>query len=988
MKPFVTAVVVATGDSDYLAVTMQALRDQRRSADRIILVDTSLEQSIAQSNLLPAEQLIAAKGAKNLAEALDSCRSALSEPSKSTGEEHLEGWFWLLHDDSAPRVDTLQQLLRVVEVSPSVAVIGPKQLQWNDPRQIMQLGLTLTRAGAIFSPVAGELDQAQHDHVDDVMAVGTAGMLVRSSVYLAVGGFDASAPNLAADIDFSIRVRRAGHRVVVAPDAQVAHAGLSLAGKRPKRWLGTSPRAALRRANAHLRVAYSSAGVALLYVLFSPLIGLARAIWSVAAKHPNRIWAELSTGFWVFFTAFRRLRSRSLVRRGSKLTLRDLDGLRATRQQVRQQRLNDAVREDLEVLGQEAVVVEANPLLQEGAIETVRADQRSKSFGGSGAYWWLAALLGLSLGFWPSAPAAVGGGVLPLSSDWYTLFTHAGSSYQNIGLGFFGPSDPFNWVLLAIGSLTPWQPSLALAITLFLAKPLAFIGAWKALSLITSRGWARNLGAALFALWPALTAAQLEGRLPALIASVTLPWFILSLARAAGMGQNAPRRSAGRTWSWVGVSGLLLLLLGSSAPNLLPVLLIAIVVVLFSRLRKFGYLLWIPLPLAAALTPLVYFEVVGLLRPLATLADPGLPQPSSLHQFWQLLLGAGANTTALWGWGGYAIWITVPVLLLAALALLSKRFVFASTLWLLVIGALVSAWLVERLQFAAIGVGSSAIALERVNGSPYALLTLAAIGLIALAVFALDQLSVTAPRRIFATITAVVTVLPAAALFATGHTDIHHTDGRVVPSIVAAEAARGSQLKTLVLKDVSDSVDPSIDSTSGKGTRHLTAELVSGDGIQLDDVSTGYRFALAALASARPEYARVGQLVADLASANGTDVTPALRESGIGYILLPTTSSAGAKNLAIALDANDALESVGQTDYGRLWRVTHPNTELSVAPKVTPSPWSITKVVQLIIILGFILLAIPGRSVANGKRRESEIFVGQTDEPNGGDEFD
>ncbi|MEY4296177.1 MAG: hypothetical protein RL016_23, partial [Actinomycetota bacterium] len=34
------------------------------------------------------------------------------------------------------------------------------------------------------------------------------------------------------------------------------------------------------------------------------------------------------------------------------------------------------------------------------------------------------------------------------------------------------------------------------------------------------------------------------------------------------------------------------------------------------------------------------------------------------------------------------------------------------------------------------------------------------------------------------------------------------------------------------------------------------------------------------------------------------------------------------------------------------------------------------------------LLAIPGRSVASGRRRESEIFVGQTDEPTGGEDFD
>lgn len=975
MKPFVTAVVVAPGDSEYLAVTLEALRNQHRRADRIIVVDTSTDRTINSELLQANESLIATGSVKNLGEALAACEPLSVSPADTTD------WLWLLHDDSAPRVDALTELLKVVEVSPSVAVIGPKQLQWNDPRQIMQLGLTLTRRGAIFSPVAGELDQAQHDELDDVLAVGTAGMLVRTQVFTELGGFDPAAPNLAADVDFSIRVRRAGHRVVVAPLAQVAHAGLSLAGKRSKRWLGTSPRAALRRANMHLRIAYSPLIFALVYILFAPVIGILRAIWSIAAKHPNRIWAELSGGFWLFFTSFKRLSSRRLARKNSVLGLSALDGLRATRQQVRQQRLNDAMREDLEVLGEEAVAGSAAPLLQEGAIDTSRDERNRQTLSGSGAYWWVAALSALSFAFWPTNQAAIGGGLLPLSADWYTLFTHAGASFQNIGLGFYGPSDPFNWVLLALGSLTPWQPSLGVAVLLFLAKPLAFLGAWKALSLITSRGWLRNLGALLFALWPAFSTAQLDGRITSVIATITLPWFTLATARAAGMGQNAPRRSAQRTWSWVGASGLLLLVIGASAPNLLPVLLAAIVVVLFSRLRKFGYLLWIPLPLAAAMLPIIYFEVVGLLHPLAPLADPGLPQQSPVHQFWQLLLAGGtANSQSLWGAGAYSIWITVPVILLAAIALLSKRFVFASTLWLLVIAALVSAWLAERLEFAAIGVGSSAIAIDRVNGSPYALLALAAMGIITLAIFALDQLSVRAPRRIFAALTAAITVVPSAMFFAVGPTQVSFGGERVVPSIVAAETARGSQLKTLVLKDV----------TVQEGEtqqRRLTAELVSGDGVQLDDVSSAYRFALAGLAKDRTEYAQVGQLVADLASANGTDSTAALRAAGIGYILQPSSSSQNARALAIALDGNDALEAVGQTDYGRLWRVTHPNVELSVAPKSTPSPWSTTKIVQLAVILGFILLAIPGRSVTSGRRRESEIFVGQTDEPTGGDDY-
>ena len=92
-------------------------------------------------------------------------------------------------------------------------------------------------------------------------------------------------------------------------------------------------------------------------------------------------------------------------------------------------------------------------------------------------------------------------------------------------------------------------------------------------------------------------------------------------------------------------------------------------------------------------------------------------------------------------------------------------------------------------------------------------------------------------------------------------------------------------------------------------------------------------------------------------------------------MLVPDQISAIASQLAIGLDSVKELESVGSTDFGRLWRVREPNQELLNADLKPSSTWSITKGVQLAIILGFVLLAIPS---ANQRRRvsgDSEIFV-------------
>ena len=57
-----------------------------------------------------------------------------------------------------------------------------------------------------------------------MLAVNTAGMLVRREVLEKLGGFDRELPLFATDIDFGWRAARAGHRSLVVPQALVFHA--------------------------------------------------------------------------------------------------------------------------------------------------------------------------------------------------------------------------------------------------------------------------------------------------------------------------------------------------------------------------------------------------------------------------------------------------------------------------------------------------------------------------------------------------------------------------------------------------------------------------------------------------------------------------------------------------------------------------------------------------------------------------------------------
>src|SRR5690606_1961322 len=99
--------------------------------------------------------------------------------------------------------------------------------------RLLEAGVTTSRFGRRMTGVAeGEVDQGQLDGRDDVLGVGTAGMLVRADVWAELGGTDPALGPYLDGLDLSRRARLAGHRVVVVPEAVVRHARASFAGVR------------------------------------------------------------------------------------------------------------------------------------------------------------------------------------------------------------------------------------------------------------------------------------------------------------------------------------------------------------------------------------------------------------------------------------------------------------------------------------------------------------------------------------------------------------------------------------------------------------------------------------------------------------------------------------------------------------------------------------------------------------------------------------
>ncbi len=922
----VTAVVVAHDTGDYLKQTLDALRAQTVVPDSIVVVHTSGQQLEWINETVTSQYGLPTIDFSSNPDLFSAVAAALATDYVTPEAEH---WVWLLHDDSAPETNCLEELLLAEERNALAGIIGPKQVSWSDPRLLFQLGLTLSPGGTPLSPHANELDQSQHDSLSDVMAVGTAGALIRSDVLAVHAAPDDRVPPLAADYDFSLRTKLAGFRVVVAPKARIRHAGLALSGKRSKRWLGGSPKTALRKAAIHLRFAYEPIWFALLYWLALPITTLVRVLWRLFQKRPDRIPAELIAGTWGFFTGFDRLASRPGAKTRSVREIRK--AFDATWAQVRSVNLSRAEIEDADQI---------KSAFDRGEHE-LSASETGKSFVEDRGWLWVFGLLALSWNFFPSGVAAVGGGSLPLAQNWFDVFARAGASWQPIGQGFIAPSDPFNWVLLTLASVTPWAPSLSVALLLFLAPALAFVAAYRVSTLLTPKTWMRTIFGLGYALWPALVSARTEARVPTVVALVLLPLLVFVIARAAGLGRSGSARSMRQTWSWVGLAGLLMALVGASSPVLLLTLLIGLAIVAFTRIRRFGYLFWVPLPAAALFTPMAWRLAVDEANPLSVLADPGLPQTDVGTSPLALLLAPSMLGS---------IYLAIPAI--ALLALLTKRWVLAGSLTLFAALLLALASVHSSIQFANPFAEANN---QWIGGSASTLL--GAFGLVCLALLTLvGEHSSRGLRRVVAILLSFAVVAPMAFVAATAERDYQLRDDRVTPWLLSAQA----QTENTQLLEIEN------------GAGGYVARWMPIGGAQLEDSNTVYRFALTSLNANNPAYSELATLVADLVSANGTDLASALDRSHVAYVMVPNLDSSANNDLANALDSVAELDAAGLTDFGRLWRV---NVPVSAAPDDAKSPWSITKLVQLSILLSFVLLAIPSGATQRRKTKVAEIFI-------------
>jgi GT2 family glycosyltransferase len=918
MFPRVTAVLVVRHGGDHLSRTLDAIRAQVRTPDALVVVLAGADaEAREQASGAGATLIVELQEPLSFGEAVRAGERVLEAPSSDADA------LWLLAEDTAPEPEALRALVATLETGKSIAVAGPKLMEWDRPERIAGLGRTMTRLGQSVSIVAGELDQGQHDGLSDVLGLDPAAILVRHTVWQSLDGFDPALPTADDALDFGVRARLGGHRITVVPAARVRFAGDGVAGPpRSGRSRTLRRRArAVRAAALHRRLVYAPApAVPLHWVSFLPLAVL-RSIRHLLVKRPGSIVGEFGAALGTMFSGMRVARSRRVLKRSRTSGWSSIAPLRMQPDEEGRRR--------------------------QAAAEARRSRARGRAhelqFLGTGGGWVLLATAAASVGLfsWLIGSTGVGGGGLLPLSGFAELWRNAAYGWRDVGTGFVGAADPFAAVLAVLGSLTFWSPSFAVVLLWLVALPAAAIGMWFAASRLTERGSIRAIAAIVWAFSPMFLSALAEGRPGAVLAHVLLGWLAFAVFGAA------------TSWAAAATASLLFAAVIAAAPSLAPALVIGWIVALAVSGRAAVRLAGLPIPALVLALPLI-IEQVGRGTPLALVADPGVPVGGAVPSVWQLAIGLPSG-----GWGGWdeivrtttsldprvvASLLVVPLVLAALAAVVAPG--IRRALLCLGIVLLGFATAVAATQVSVAIVGPEAVPVWAGPG-----LSLAWLGLLLAAVVSLD--AIRRGAAIVAAVVAVVSVVavvPAAAAIATDTVPLAPATERSLPAFVVAQAEGDPRVTTLRMEP--------------EANGGIRATLEHGTGETLDDQST--------LDQTRTELTSGGEELAtiagNLASRSGFDPEAAVREFGVAFVLLgPARDDGRESNQAelrarTALDANAALVPVGETDYGTLWRFTaaEPDAPAARIP-AGAGGWLavLITVVQVIVIGAALLLSIP-----------------------------
>ena len=905
----VTAVLVAHNGQRWLPRTLAAIAALGRAPERVIAVDTgSTDRTPALLNAALGPAAVLTEPAETgfgaaVRHAVDAREGAPGLPSASPGEaadlDHIE-WLWLLHDDCAPEPESLRRLLAAVDASPSIGIAGPKVRGWSEPSLLLEVGLTAGGGGRRETGLERrEIDQGQRDDRRDVLAVGSAGLLIRRDVWDQLDGFDPRLVMFRDDLDLGWRANLAGHRVCVVPDAVVHHAEAASRGRRTPQAAGGRAHRADRRSALHVLLANAPWYAVPWHGLRLGVGSALRTLGLLLSKAPGEALDEIAAmSVLVNLGALARARrARRPLRKVSPGSVRrllapPLSGVRHTFEWA-----NGLLAGRIDLSASVGSAMESGPTGEDEDSLTAGPSR----FGSLARRPGFLLFLGLTVvslvafrGLVTDAGQLLGGMLLPAPDGAGAMWASYTSGWHDVGVGSSISAPAYLVPLAALSTVLLAKTWLAVTLILTLAIPLAGLSAYLVLGRLSLGRTQRVLGALAYAVLPAVSGAVATGRLGTVVAAILLPPAGWLAASAVGLTKRpgSVRRAL--------AAGLLLAVVVAFVPVTWALAAVAGLVgtALLAPRSPGG---WLRLLVALAVPPLVLFPwtLRALSDPSTLLLEAGAPQPGLADPALPAWHVAVANPG---GPGVPSAWFTVGLLLAALAALLSsrrRRTILAG--WAVALTGLLTGLVLAHQQVTPPSLGTPIVVWPGVSS------LLVGGGLIAAATVAGEDLQSRLraygfgwrqPIALVIAATAVAAPVLLAASWLSGGVagPLHRSDADVVPAYVSAAGATAGKPRALVVRRDAPEL--------------ATYTVVQGSGPVVGDAeveppvdrTSGLESALARLLAGQGDNATVAQV----------------RSYGIGYLVLLDPDV----DQQQTLDGVGALQRVSSVDGTTVWRLS------------------------------------------------------------------
>jgi GT2 family glycosyltransferase len=567
----VSAILVVHDGATWLPEVVASLASQTRSIDQLIAVDTgSLDSSLKllKGARIPIISLPRETGFGS------AVASAVEKLPPSSGHE----WIWIIHDDCAPTPGALAALLAAVEDRPQVAMAGPKLLGWHDRTHLLELGVSIATNGARWTGLEeSEYDQGQHDGITDVLAVSTAGALIRRDVFEDLGGFDQNLELFRDDVDFGWRVHAAGHSVVVVTDAVAYHAQASATERRTvdvKGALLHRPLLLDRQNAAYVLLANATWWLLPLLALQLFTSAIARAVGYLFAKLPGYAGDELLAILNLLIKPgelIKARKQRKVTRLVSARVVSQFIPSRSRQLRLGLERSRSAIRDFLLKPTQKIEIDESlldlpteSELEEEDLLAPITSRKWSTVFR-TPFIVALIFLIALTILWSRNRIGAVSGGTLaPSPESARDLWNFYFAPWHEVGLGSKSASPL--WIpLLAIASfLTFGNVQVFISLFFLLAPILLYLSIHRLLKSVSSNRFLTAAASLLYAISPVAISAVNSGRIGLVILLIAAPFLV----------ERTFQLSTIERFSIRAISGLSLLLafIFSFAPSILLVI--------------------------------------------------------------------------------------------------------------------------------------------------------------------------------------------------------------------------------------------------------------------------------------------------------------------------------------------------------------------------------------------------------------------------------